>query len=228
MVNIIDYLQISKECDQPLEQIEKSSFLKDNYFVLEEKERKSLLNLLIISNFCYAFKKKPIVYEQITQYIADRFEVHKTQIILIGSAKTGFAIDPKNYGREFSDQSDLDFAIVNRELFDKCVTDYNVWKTKNANREYTEENKRKYRFWDGNINELKHHIKKGFIDTYKIPNFEEFTTTQPINNSLSLIVINLNSIHNIKVKEASVRIYKDWKTFETQLKVNIEHVLSKL
>ncbi|MCI9844547.1 hypothetical protein [Flavobacterium pectinovorum] len=228
MVNIIDYLQTSKECDKPLEQIEKSNFLKDNYFGLREKEKKSLLNLLIISNFCYAFKKKPIVYEQITQYIADRFTLHKTQIVLVGSAKTGFAIDPQNYGREFSEKSDLDFAIINREVFDKCVDDYNLWKMKNSKDEYTDADKKNYKFWNDNINELKHNIKRGFIDTYKIPNFLEFKTTQSINNSLSLIVINLRRIHDITVKEASVRVYKDWNTFETQLKINIEHVLKKL
>lgn len=227
MINIADYLKISSKSDKPIEQLEKAFFLKENYFDLEKKEQKSLLNLLMISNFCYAFKKKPIVYEQITQYIADKFNIHKTQIVLIGSAKTGFAIDPKNYGRGFSAESDLDFAIIDKNLFNNCVDDYNLWKRKDENNEYSEERK-KYKYWENNINDIKYNIKKGFVDTYKIPNFEEFKTSQPLNNSLSLIVINLKNIHNVIVKEASVRIYKDWDTFETQLKINVESVLKKL
>lgn len=226
MANIINYLKTSEECKKPLEQVETSKFLKDNYFNLDENEKKSLLNFLIISNFCHAFKVKPLIYEQITQYISDKFTVKKNQIILLGSAKTGFAIDPTNYGRKFSENSDLDFAIIDSNLFESCCNDFRLWKTKTENNQYEEKLKNKY--WNDNQINLKHQIKKGFIDTYKIPNFTEFRTTQQINHSLSLIVINLENLQRIKVKEASVRVYKDWDTFQRQLKVNIESVLLKI
>jgi len=226
MVNIINYLNTSLECEKPLEQVETAKFLKDSYFKLDETERKSLLNFLTISNFCYAFKIKPLVYEQTTQYIADKFSLNKTQIILLGSARTGFAIDPNNYGRKFSENSDLDFAIIDKPLFDNCVVDFKLWKSKTENNEYDE--KVKNRFWNDNQNNLKFQIRKGFIDTYKIPNFSEFKTTQQINQSLSLVVVNLSKYQNIKVKEASARIYKDWDTFQKQLRINIESVLEKV
>ncbi|HFK5511079.1 TPA: hypothetical protein ACGZ9U_001998 [Elizabethkingia anophelis] len=226
MANIINYLQTSEECEKPLEQITTSDFLKKNYFNLRDTEKKSLLNFLIISNFCHAFKVKPLIYEQITQYIADKFKIKKNQIILLGSARTGFAIDPKNYGRKFSENSDLDFAIIDSNLFENCVNDFKLWKRKTENNEYEE--KQKNKFWNDNQTNLNYQIKKGFIDTYKIPNFIEFTTTQQINHSLSLVVLNLESIQRIKVKEASARIYKDWDTFQRQLKINIEHVLDKI
>lgn len=226
MANIINYLQTSEECEKPLEQITTSDFLKKNYFNLNDTERKSLLNFLIISNFCHAFKVKPLIYEQITQYIADKFKIKKNQIILLGSARTGFAIDPTNYGRKFSENSDLDFAIIDSTLFENCVNDFKLWKRKTKNNEYEE--KQKNKFWNDNQTNLNHQIKKGFIDTYKIPNFIEFTTTQQINHSLSLVVLNLENLQRIKVKEASARIYKDWDTFQRQLKINIEHVLDKI
>ncbi|WP_337084806.1 hypothetical protein [Elizabethkingia anophelis] len=226
MANIINYLQTSEECEKPLEQITTSDFLKKNYFNLRDTEKKSLLNFLIISNFCHAFKVKPLIYEQITQYIADKFKIKKNQIILLGSARTGFAIDPQNYGRKFSENSDLDFAIIDSNLFENCVNDFKLWKRKTENNEYEE--KQKNKFWNDNQTNLNYQIKKGFIDTYKIPNFIEFTTTQQINHSLSLVVLNLESIQRIKVKEASARIYKDWDTFQRQLKINIEHVLDKI
>jgi len=226
MVNIINYLQTSTELEKPIEQVESANFLKKNYFTLSENERKSLLHFLVISNFCYAFKVKPLIYEQITQYLADKFSINKYQIILLGSAKTGFAIDPNNYGRKFSENSDLDFAIINETLFNNSVNDFKLWKSKTEKDQYDE--KIKNRFWTDNQNNLKHQIKRGFIDTYKIPNFTEFTTTQQINQSLSLIVVNLQKYQNIKVKEASVRIYKDWNTFDKQLRINIENVLEKV
>lgn len=226
MANIINYLQTSKEFEKPIEQVETANFLKRNYFNLDENERKSLLNFLVISNFCYAFKIKPLIYEQTTQYLADKFSINKYQIILLGSAKTGFAIDPYNYGRKFSENSDLDFAIINEKLFSGSVNDFKLWKSKTDNNQYEESVKN--RFWSDNQTNLKHQIKRGFIDTYKVPNFTEFTTTQQINQSLSLIVVNLQKYQNIKVKEASVRIYKDWNTFNKQLRINIESVLEKV
>lgn len=226
MANIINYLQTSLECEKPIEQVETAKFLKENYFTLDENERKSLLNFLIISNFCYAFKTKPLIYEQTTQYIADKFSINKTQIILLGSARTGFAIAPNSYGRKFSENSDLDFAIINQSLFDNCVQDFKLWKRKTDNSEYADNVKNK--FWSDNQTNLKFQIKRGFIDTYKIPNFTEFTTTQQLNQSLSLIVVNLLKYQRIKVKEASVRVYKDWNTFHKQLRINIESVLEKI
>ncbi|CAI9678631.1 hypothetical protein [Elizabethkingia anophelis] len=226
MANIINYLKTSQECSNPLEQVETANFLKANYFKLDENERKSLLNFLIISNFCHAFKVKPLIYEQLTQYISDKFKINKNQIILLGSARTGFAIDFDNYGREFSEKSDLDFAIIDENTFNNCVNDFKLWKRKTDDNEYDESVKNRY--WSDNQRNLKTQIKKGFIDTYKIPNFIEFSTTQQINNSLALIVINLKNLHGIVVKGASVRVYNDWETFQKQLRINIESILKKI
>jgi hypothetical protein len=226
MANLIDYLKTSNECEQPIEQVATSQFLKENYFKIGETKKNSLINFLFISNFCFAFKSKPIIYEQLTQYMSDKFNVNKTNIVLIGSAKTGFAVDPSTYGKSFSENSDLDFAIIDRVLYENCVKNFKLWKIKTENNEYTESQKN--RFWSDSQNNLKYQIKKGFIDTYKIPNFYEFETTQRINQSLSLIVLNLERYQNIKVKEASARIYKDWESFQKQLRLNIQDVLGKI
>lgn len=228
MANLIDYLRLNEECELPIDRVSQSEYLRENYFKISAGERASLLNFLIISNFCHAFRIKPIVYEQVTQYISDKFGVAKSNILLIGSARTGFAIDPKNYGRKFSEESDLDFAIIDQELFQKSVLDFKQWKDGSEKNKYSQEVINQYKYWNDNLNNLKFQVKKGFLDTYKIPNFSEFVTTQPINNSLALIVINLKQYQNIKVREASARIYKDWATFQKQLRLNIEDVLTSL
>ncbi len=225
-MQITDYLLNSSIFEKSSEQIKASDFLKDNYCKLTDHEKKSLLNFLLVSNFSHAFNKRPIVYEQITQYIADKFHLSKSQIVLIGSAQTGFAIDSDNYGRPFSENSDLDFAIIDKPLFEKSNKDFNLWKSKTDNNEYSTEVKNRY--WRDNQINLKNQIKRGFLDTYKIPNFLEFETIQPINNSFALIVLKLKTMYKIEVKGASVRIYKDWDTFRKQVKINIESVLKKL
>ena len=174
MANIINYLQTSKEFEKPIEQVETANFLKQNYFSLDENERKSLLHFLVISNFCYAFKVKPLIYEQTTQYLADKFSINKYQIILLGSAKTGFAIDPNNFGRKFSENSDLDFAIIDEKLFDDSVNDFKLWKLKTDKNQYDENLKN--RFWSDNQNNLKHQIKSLLFCSVR-QNFQTRTKT---------------------------------------------------
>ena len=224
--NIIDYLNMSQECDNPIEVITKPDYILDNYFKINKIERVSLINFLMINNFCSAFNSKPLVYEQITQYLADKFTLNKNNIILIGSARTGFAMDPTSYGRRFTEASDLDFAIIDKNLFDNSVKDFQLWKSRFENNEYLESQKNKY--WPDNRTNLKHQINRGFIDTYKIPSYPEFTNTQPLKQSLSLIVKNLSIYQKIVVKEASARIYINWETFQKQLRLNTEHVLQKV
>ena len=43
--------------------------------------------------------------------IADQFEVHPNEVIVVGSAKLGFSIAPHKTLRDFSDESDVDVAI---------------------------------------------------------------------------------------------------------------------
>ena len=49
--------------------------------------------------------------------ISERFELHTSQVILVGSGKLGFSIAPRKRYRHFGDLSDLDVAIVSSELF---------------------------------------------------------------------------------------------------------------
>ena len=49
--------------------------------------------------------------------ISERFELHPSQVILVGSGKLGFSIAPRKRYRHFGDLSDLDVAIVSSELF---------------------------------------------------------------------------------------------------------------
>ncbi|SEQ63319.1 hypothetical protein [Neolewinella agarilytica] len=64
-------------------------------------------------------------YYQLKYEISDFFEIHPSQVLMVGSGKTGFSISeklhakpPKKRYRHFSEESDLDMAIVSQELFD--------------------------------------------------------------------------------------------------------------
>lgn len=56
-------------------------------------------------------------YANARQRIADHFEVHHTNVFVVGSAKLGFSVAPAKRFREFNDESDIDVAIVSPELY---------------------------------------------------------------------------------------------------------------
>ena len=57
-------------------------------------------------------------YFELKYEISRHFELHPSQVIVVGSGKLGFSIVPYKRYREFGDQSDLDVAIVSDNLFD--------------------------------------------------------------------------------------------------------------
>jgi hypothetical protein len=228
MANIRLYINLSKKAKTISNLYEEPMKFFENYFDLEPLEQQSYINHLIVNNVPYAFKHIPLLYEQIVQYLADEIGLDYIDIKLIGSAKTGFSISPKpNYGNPFSDKSDLDFSIINESLFHNLTIEFNLWVELYTNAEIVPK-KAEEKYWDENLKSVTRTIKRGFIDTYKIPNRIMFSITQKINNSLFLITFKLNELHQIKNTKASVRVYKDWDAFYKQLRINTECILSKI
>jgi hypothetical protein len=74
---------------------------------------------------CYVFENGK--YFDLKAEVADHFEIHPSEIVLVGSAKMGFSIAPRKRYRPFGDLSDIDIAIVSPLLFEKIwqqVFDY--------------------------------------------------------------------------------------------------------
>lgn len=157
-------------------------------------------------------------------------EINPSGVKLIGSAKTGFSIsNPPDYGKPFTQGSDLDFSIINEDIFYLLEEEFNSWADQYRNKLITPKNERTKTFWDNNLYEVPtYQFKNGLIDTYKIPSWYQFPTAQKINSALSLIVINLKDKYSIEVKGASARVYRSWDTFAGQIKLNTEDILAKV
>src|ERR1043165_2698801 len=94
MIEIKNYIKLSKIAESIIDNFTNSKNFKDNYRLVSDNERKAFLRHFIINNVPYAFKSKPLLYEQITQYLSDMLGLSTNEIKLIGSAKTGFSISP--------------------------------------------------------------------------------------------------------------------------------------
>jgi hypothetical protein len=218
------------ECARSVREIYVSpgDFLK-LYNDLRANEKKSYLRHYILKNPPYAFRSFPMLYEQIIQYISDRLMIPTSDIWLIGSAKTGFSIDTQHYGKLYTqDGRDLDFTIVNDELFRELVIEFNQWNMLFKNGEMVPKNEKENFYWTNNSQNVPRNISRLFIDTYKIPNRVEFVKTSNISQCSYLILQNLKDLYDIKPKEISIRVYKNWEAFCKQLSLNTERVFSTL
>ena len=225
-MNIKKYLNISKVCMEINSTYTSPEIFKKCYTSLEGIEQKSLITHVIIKNIPFLFRDKPLLFEQIIQYLSDSLDIEGESIKLIGSAKTGFSVSPPPcYGKKFSDKSDLDFTIINNTLFDKLENEYQSWKDAYIDRIVFPKSETAKRYWDDNVLQLKNTINRGFIDTNKIPNIEICPTTKKINNAMYLIPLKLKEYHDITTSKASVRVYKNYHYFYNQLKINTDRIV---
>lgn len=229
MVNIQNYLNLSKTATSVNKTFTEHGEFSENYKGIYPLEKQSFLRHYLVNNIPFIFKNNPILFEQLTQYLADKIEISPSEVKLIGSAKTGFSMSkPPDFGKPFSKNSDLDFSIINEDIFYSLQDEFNSWSFQFKNEIIKAKNERQDFFWNDNIVKVPTQMKNGHIDTYKIPNFYEFPIAQKINNSLSLIVINLKNIYSIEVTGASARVYLSWNSFARQIKINTESILSKV
>lgn len=71
----------------------------------------------IISGDCFILSQDK--YFDLRSEVAEHFGLHPNEVFVVGSAKLGFSVAPKNRYREFSDESDIDIAMVSSMLFEQ-------------------------------------------------------------------------------------------------------------
>jgi hypothetical protein len=103
----------------------KDKQLKDKFKAdLHSKSEKDLFREYFLSSKCWLFESKLEMSNHIEMYdkfkllIADGLDVHPMNIIMVGSAKTGFSVAPNDKAfKEFNDSSDLDIVVVSDKIF---------------------------------------------------------------------------------------------------------------
>ena len=210
--------------------IPSGDFLK-YYSILDDIERRSLVYHYIMDNTPFAFEeifKKPLLFEQIKQYISHIVEVDINHVKLIGSTKTGFRMDKDDYGASYKEDSDLDFMIIDQGLFEKLEKEFSKWAKAYKDGEMKPRNDVEASYWKENIYRLlPRTINYGFLDTNKMPNRELLTLTKRINNTMYNVVSKLRSSHGLKVTKASMRVYRDVDSFYCQQCRNIDTIILK-
>lgn len=155
-MNISKYLKISDESKSIKSIYISSDVFKRCYENLMDFEQRSLISHVIVNNIPFVFKDIPLLYEQIIQYLSDLLNIESGCIKLIGSAKTGFSVSPfPDYGKLFSDNSDLDFTIISETLFNQLCREYVSWRDAYSHNTISPKTDTEKKYWDCNVLLLK-------------------------------------------------------------------------
>jgi hypothetical protein len=80
----------------------------------------------------FAFRENMEQYYELRKLVCEKFGIHYMDFSIIGSAKLGFSLNPDKIGKAFSEDSDIDIAIISNQLFDKVWTDLIEYRNSNT------------------------------------------------------------------------------------------------
>src|ERR1700684_3928095 len=87
--------------------------------MLKERRRSEIVENHLLGGLPYIFRDNPAAYKNFVETLSGQFATPVENIGIIGSARTGFSLDPDKFGTPFSAASDVDTIVVNAERFDK-------------------------------------------------------------------------------------------------------------
>ncbi len=193
------------------------------------QDREAIVRLWLSEGLPFAFRNHPAIFERIRAWLGERIDVDPKEITIIGSARIGYSLAIKQFGRLFQDGSDMDFAIISATLLDKVSGDFLCFKKNYFSSKIKPKNKTEERHWRENVSVCEKNLKRGFLDAWKIPNYPRYPTAQNVNDSMSRLTREINHLKELpKIRKSSARIYKNWDKFVDQCTLNLLHTTKKL
>lgn len=206
-----------------------------NHFVhvtknASSREKLEIVRLWLSEGIPYAFKSYPILYETIRGWLASKIDVHPKQITLIGSARIGYSLSPPpKLGKPLNSESDLDFSVISRELFVKCMNAFRLWTKDFSEGIVSPKNPKERSYWESNLEGVPKNINRGFIDPYKIPLRDRYHIAQKVEQAVYMLKEKLKKTTNKPITtKSSIRVYKDWQAFIRQLGINLNYALNRV
>lgn len=214
----------------PYPDIEKLAVFLRNYKNKDAIEIEEFIRLWFTEGVPWVFRNCPWLYERVRTIISKDLSIEFNGIFMIGSGKLRWSLSPNRFLKEynFCNPSDLDFTIVNDDLFQRMKIDFEEWKELVESGVYT--------LKDGCENDnmkkwLPSNTKRGFIDMYKLPvDIKELKTRQLFPN----LVVKLGKMfqdylgYNFPDKKSHMkitfRIYQNWDSFLRQNLINLNDI----
>lgn len=196
------------------------------------RDREAVVRLWLSEGLPFVFRNHPAIFEATRVWLSKRIDVDPKEITIIGSARIGYSLAGSQFGKPFSSKSDLDFSIISAALLTKLVDEFKCFKKDYNSGEIQPRNGSEKRYWSENLSVCENNLKKGFLDTNKIPNYNRYPTAKNINNSMWLVVHRIDELKESqkieKFGRSSARIYRNWEKFVNQCTLNLHYTINKL
>jgi len=149
----------------------------------------------IIEGIPYIFKEDSEKYQVFREHISSRLDVPIKNIVIVGSARLGFSLNPNHFGTPFRPNSDIDTVVVSAELFDKAWLE--LFRLSSKSYELSKDEKEK-------VENHKKLIFWGNIRPDKLP----YTTE--ISRLWLEVFRSINKIENLSAREINGFLFRSW------------------
>ena len=188
-----------------------------------EQVRIGLARLWLSEGIPFAFRESPGLYESVRSWLSARLDVHAKEISVTGSGRLGSSIAPDKTGKLFGENSDLDWFVVSKSLFDRLKEDFLRWSFEYERGIVKPTNKSEERFWKDNNSRGQVLIQRGFIDSWNVPNLPDYPTIKKVSQAMWLLVEKLKLTSRAPhPKNASLRCYASWDDYVQQMCLNLQ------
>ena len=192
---------------------------------LGPRERSVVARLWVSEGIPFAFRECPALYEEARTWLAGRLGLDPKEISMGGSGRLGYSLRPDRWGDAYNPlSSDLDVFAVSKRLFDGLQEDFDHWSDDFDNGTTAPLSITERQYWTANRQEGPRNIDRGFLDSWRAPNRTAYPIFSKTNNSLAGLRAKLRTTDagpNSR-KKLTLRCYRDWRSYERQLSLNLQ------
>lgn len=87
--------------------------------LLETVTIDDLVRDVLFAGLPFVFEGTPEAWAQLRARLAGDLDCGEDDVLVVGSAKMGYSLAPRKFGRPFSADSDIDVIVVSADLFDE-------------------------------------------------------------------------------------------------------------
>lgn len=193
-----------------------------------QREKSILARLWISEGIPFAFKDCPGLYEEFRTLLANRLDIDGKQISVAGSGRLGYSLAPEKWGEAYQPAaSDLDWFAVSEELFERFYKDFERWRADYDGGAIEPKTEIQRFYWNANRDETPKQISKGFVDSYRVPNWKRYGVFLATNSCLENLRIDLRKANEAPKPppQLSLRCYRDWTAYERQMGISLKAVV---
>ena len=195
-----------------------------------QREKAILARLWISEGIPFAFSGCPSLYEEVRNSLAKRLEVDAKQISIAGSGRLGYSLAPTKWGEPYGEEvSDLDFFAVSEGLFERLQEDFERWRDDYARGKAQPRTEKERDYWNANREETPKRIRRGFIDSIRVPNWQRYSVFSAMNGCLADLRAKLQRADEGPKPRSrlTLRCYKDWPSYERQTTISLKAVVDR-